>query len=490
MSQYLEMTLEWLGAYDVPVIILSATLPMQRRKTIVDAYMRTKTIREQPVVPWREPAQEKKSISEWAETRAYPIITYSDGKEVLYRKIDSSGRRTRVGIEFAKDEDLPRLVKDSLVDGGCIGIIRNTVKRAQETAKQMAALFGEEVVTLFHAQFLTADRIDKEDDLRGKLGRDGARPPLYIVVGTQVLEQSLDIDFDLIISDIAPADLLLQRMGRLHRHQRNDRPERLKRARCVICGAVSEAEIGVPKFDAGSEKIYGRYLLEATYARLRDVAEINLPDDISDIIQDVYGESDVMIPEAWKSDINKARREHRGRIEKKESKANTYRIRPVGNSDTIMDWLNISVSDSDAKAEASVRDTSDSIEVIIVQKKGERIFLLPWVGEKNGLAGAEIPTDWTPDDTLAGIVAGCTVHLPYILCVLSWIDRVIMEIEGNALPYINHWQDSYWLKGALVLILDENFEAEIAGFKLHYDKKWGLSAERITEEKMGKEKHG
>jgi CRISPR-associated helicase Cas3/CRISPR-associated endonuclease Cas3-HD len=483
MSQYLEMTLEWLGAYDVPVIILSATLPIQRRKAIVDAYMRTKTACEQPVVPWREPAKEKKPIPEWAETRAYPIITYSDGAKVLHREIDSSGRHTRVGIEFVKDEDIPRLIEDSLVGGGCIGIIRNTVKRAQETAKQMAALFGEDVVTLFHAQFLTADRIAKENDLRGKLGRDGIRPPLYIVVGTQVLEQSLDIDFDLIITDIAPADLLLQRMGRLHRHQRNDRPERLKHARYVICGVVSEDEIGIPKFDGGSEKIYGRYLLEATYARLRDVAEINLPDDISDIIQDVYGEADVMIPEAWRSDFDKARREHKCRIEKKESKADTYRIRHIEESDTIIDWLNTSISDSDAKAEASVRDTSDSIEVIIVQRKGEQIFLLPWIGESNGLAGAEMPTDRTPDDTLAGIVAGCTVHLPYILCVPSWIDSVIMEIEENALPYISHWQNSYWLKGALVLILDENFEAEIAGFKLRYEMKWGLSAERITEKK-------
>jgi CRISPR/Cas system-associated endonuclease/helicase Cas3 len=281
-------------------------------------------------------------VPEWAETRAYPLITYSDENEILYREIEPSGRHTRIDIEFAKDEDLSQIVKDSLVDGGCICIIRNTVKCAQETAKQMAALFDKEVVTLFHAQFLIADRITKEDDLRSKLGPEGSRPPLYIVVGTQVLEQSLDIDFDLMITDIAPADLLLQRMGRLHRHERDVRPNRLRGARCIICGAT--VKDGIPKFDSGLEKIYGRYLLEATYARLCDVANINLPGDIPGIVQDVYGEPDGMIPESWKSNVDNAWKKHKERIEKKESKADTYRIRPIEESDTIMDWLNISVS--------------------------------------------------------------------------------------------------------------------------------------------------
>jgi CRISPR-associated endonuclease/helicase Cas3 len=243
-------------------------------------------------------------------------------------------------------------------------------------------------------------------------------------------------------------------------------------------------EGGLPKFDTGSEAIYGRYLLEMTYARLRDVAEINLPDDISDIVQDVYGEPGVTIPESWQIDIDEAYRKHTNRINEKRTKADAFRIRHIEESDTLINWLNISAGDSDACAEATVRDTSDSIEVIVVQQKQDRrIFLLPWIGEKFELKGMEIPTDKTPDDTLSGIVAGCTVNLPYVLCVPDRINCVIMEIEENALPYVEHWQTSYWLRGALILMLDENFETEISGFKLHYDRDWGLSATKITEEK-------
>lgn len=101
-----------------------------------------------------------------------------------------------------------------------------------------------------------------------------------MVVGTQVLEQSLDIDFDMLITDICPVDLLLQRMGRLHRHDRGERPDT---AQTPVCYVVTDEY--TDKHSA-SRKIYSDWLINKTFDILPD--SITLPDDISPLVQEVY----------------------------------------------------------------------------------------------------------------------------------------------------------------------------------------------------------
>src|SRR5690554_6236954 len=104
-------------------------------------------------------------------------------------------------------------------DGANVGIIVNTVKRAQALMEHLQGGLGESLV-LLHSSFISTARIEKERVLLSQLGKEGNRPYFQIVIGTQVLEQSLDIDFDVMITDLCPMDLLLQRIGRLHRHGR------------------------------------------------------------------------------------------------------------------------------------------------------------------------------------------------------------------------------------------------------------------------------
>ena len=108
-----------------------------------------------------------------------------------------------------------------------------------------------------------------------------------MVIATQVIEQSLDIDFDMMISEMAPVDLLIQRAGRMHRHS-GCRPAALQQPRLWVTEPQQAG--GVPDFGV-SELIYSRYVLLQTWAQLRDRQVIRVPNDIADLIDAVYAET-------------------------------------------------------------------------------------------------------------------------------------------------------------------------------------------------------
>ena len=126
--------------------------------------------------------------------------------------------------------------------GAKVLVIRNTVGHARRTQQALETLAGDDtellfavagITTLHHSRFAAADRRLLDAAVEEQLGRD-RRPGGRIVVGTQTLEQSLDMDADLLISDLCPADVLLQRLGRLHRHRRADRPTGYAIPHCIV----------------------------------------------------------------------------------------------------------------------------------------------------------------------------------------------------------------------------------------------------------------
>ena len=121
-------------------------------------------------------------------------------------------------------------------------VIRNTVSSAigtQEALEQAAGNDGKlifsanGITTLHHSRFAADDRRLLDREIETRLGKDRALGGI-VVVGTQTLEQSLDIDADLLITDLCPVDVLLQRIGRLHRHHRNDRPAGYEEPACIV----------------------------------------------------------------------------------------------------------------------------------------------------------------------------------------------------------------------------------------------------------------
>ena len=128
--------------------------------------------------------------------------------------------------------------------GAKVLIIRNTVDYAIDTQRAVeeaasdsdrGLLFASgNTTTLHHGRFAAGDRRMLDRAVEARLGKARAPGGGAIVVGTQTLEQSLDIDADLLITDLCPADVLLQRIGRLHRHSHHARPTGYETPRCVV----------------------------------------------------------------------------------------------------------------------------------------------------------------------------------------------------------------------------------------------------------------
>lgn len=345
MQEYLKMALEWLGGYRTPVILLSATLPECQRNAMVEAYLKG----------WcdTEPRKASKvSILEQLRARnasnthhinhtansemscekgtaeklrlisnAYPLLTYTDGHETKHADVKPSGRSMKVQCRLVDDDDtaLLDLMDALLVDGGCIGVICDTVGRAQHAAELLGNHCGRDCVRLTHSRFMDIDRMSNERELRDLLGPDatignGKRPGKLVVVGTQVLEQSLDIDFDALVTDIAPVDLIMQRLGRVHRHRRGDgecdRPVSLQTATCYIRGVEAWNNEG-PKFSRGADSVYDAAALMESLAVLDLTAAgascaQQLPQDIARTVRSAYGnDPHGFLPHMWLNDQNR-----------------------------------------------------------------------------------------------------------------------------------------------------------------------------------------
>jgi len=479
MSQYLFKILRWLGAYHVPVLVLSATLPGDKRFKVINAYLGADSTPQQGAVPWLNVAEVKAELPAWATNYYYPIITYSDDGKVKQCKVETTTHSYDVTVAYLKDEDMIAKLEELLSSGGCAGIIMNTVKRAQMLAKQLADHFGQDVVHLLHSRFISTDRVTKELRVRDMLGPAAKeRPDKVIVVGTQVMEQSLDVDFDVLLTDICPMDLLIQRIGRLHRHDRL-RPDKLKTPLCFVTGVKEDG------FDKGAKAVYGEYMLMNSQALLE--SKISLPADIPVLVQKAYAPQGVEVKPELAEKYAKAKLDQEKKIKEKEQKASVFQIFSPDlrhNSGTLIGWLDTSVTDDHTgkKAEATVRDIDSSLEVILIQKKRNGSFyLLPWLETRGG---EKIPTDYTPDDEMAALISSCTVNLPRSLAASWMIEKTIDALEKSNLAELpGCWQDSSWLKGELFIVLDEGYRAEISIaqtiYTLKYDEKYGLLTESM-----------
>jgi CRISPR-associated endonuclease/helicase Cas3 len=272
MSTIFQRLLGWLRAVGTSVVILSATLPAQTRHALLRAYAGT------PDTPLLDVS--------------YPAITWAMGGQTGVVPLEAPDSRT-VALEWIERQpgDIVARLADELRDGGCAAVICNTVRRTQEVyqALQAAEIVPPDDLTLFHARFPFAWRDEIEQKVLSSFGKTGDRPRKAIVVATQVIEQSLDLDFDLLITDLAPVDLILQRAGRLHRHYRDGRPTSLRAPRLLLTRPLDRA--GVPDFDR-DVYVYEPFVLLRSYLALEERDRITLPGETEALIEAVYGQEE------------------------------------------------------------------------------------------------------------------------------------------------------------------------------------------------------
>lgn len=455
MGEYLCRALEWLGAYRVPVVLLSATLPPALRAGYVEAYARGLG------VALRD--------AEVLQQQGYPVVfgVGADGR-VLADRPATHGPSVSMRLERIDDDDqvLIELLAGALAGGGVAAVVRNTVSRAQATARALREVFGDADVRLLHSGFVASHRSRLEDGLVDQLGREGVRPQRLIVVGTQVIEQSLDIDVDVMISDVAPVDLLLQRAGRMHRHPR-PRPAGLEAPRLVLTG-VEDWSAPVPVPVVGSQRVYEHYDLLRAIAVLAGQDSIRLPDDVPRLVAAAYAE-DFATPPGWDAALDETRHGAQLRAAQRRARAAEFRIWAPDARPDLVGWLAYSGTDADdPRGYARVRDSLDSIEVVLTRRIDDRMVAPVSAG------GLVLARDATPADDVARAVLGSAVRLPRVLSVSG---AVIEEIAGRMGRY-SGWQSSKWLKGELVLELDEHGSTRVGGFTVTYDERDGLVVTR------------
>ena len=524
MNQYLSSALYWLGQMNAPVILMSATLPADIRTHLMVRYAEGLKVRTDSSSPQtkqnlssreRYAARQARTQSNTILDLDYPVIhtlTAEDNGTPKKWKVEQPAEQTEIGLKLIDDspESVLNILEPLANDHGCAAVICNTVGRAQEMHAFLSERFGEEHVILTHSRFTATHRAEQEELLVSKLGKkahyseadgeDSSRPHRLIVVGTQVIEQSLDLDFDVMITDFAPVDLVLQRMGRLHRHDSRSSSERTPAYRKPVCYVRGVEIFGsqdkMPRFPNGSKAVYEPMILLSSYAQLLpyfDGEPIRIPADISSLVQKTYqknGPSE--IPEAWSkdNDYEHVKRDYQQNQDHAERRARDYLLRPPNaDQDTMAACMQHLLNPVDKRfsddqiSEAKVRDTDASLEVIAIVVERDQpgnpksaiksYRLLPSINgtdEADSLrfdaSADDPPTYWQSMQ-----LAASSIRLPYQYsdapnhCIEDGTPRFNAALEQLDEKRIKNWKDSFVLKRQLILPFEE-VEAGVYSYKL------------------------
>jgi len=266
----LDELVKALRALHCTVIILSATLTRDRRAKLLGVD---------------------------SNSLIYPLITAQPNSCKVSEIPVSNLSNYLFHVSHAQKDKAIEEVLCRASDGHQVLWIENTVKEAQDIFKELSARsHGMKIdCGLLHSRFTKIDRSKNEEvwvKNFGKEGRGARGKNGRILIGTQVLEQSLDIDSDFLVSRIAPTDMLLQRLGRLWRHTETERPASARRELLLLSPDLNSA-IGDPKVAFGpTAKIYAPYVLCRSLLVWQNIKQISLPEQIRGLIEATYAQQE------------------------------------------------------------------------------------------------------------------------------------------------------------------------------------------------------
>jgi CRISPR-associated endonuclease/helicase Cas3 len=227
--------------------------------------------------------------------------------------------------------------------------------------------------------------------------------------------------------------------------------------------------------DEGSRAVYGDWLLLRTRELLPDF--VSIPESIPELVQETYQE-----PNAEQLDDihRKAWEKQADSVKTQKEKAKNYRIpKPSGRRSSTLDgWLNVELPVDGARGEAAVRDGEPNIAVLVMQRHTDgRVTFLPW---QEG--GREVDPSHVPDDETARQIARQKLTLPLSFSLYGRDEQTIRELETRNRRELSEWQNSGWLSGELILLLDDSLCAELCGKHIRYTQEYGLVCERIGDD--------
>ncbi len=488
-SQFLKRTVQWLGAFGVPVIALSATLTRRAREELFAAYTKGQDLKQAaqeknkgPVAfdgsvfaamrkpqfagggPVSAPAPTPEAAPDSAsQTPIYPALSYSDAQGVKVLPLPVLATKEIEVEHWENDSGLLADLEKRLQNGGCALVVRNTVANAQRTYETLRGVFGEDV-RLVHSRFTQQDRQDNDEWLVRTFGKPGKsrRPKRAIVVGTQVVEQSLDIDFDVLYSDLAPIDLVFQRMGRVHRHERGIRPLPVAQPRSILMG-VPNKDDPEPRVDRGSTFVYDEDVLlrTAAYVLCKEGAgEVwQIPEDIGTAVAAVYEET-VVTPDCWQETLMRTKKNKEDKAHSKTEGASIGLLAPPSNTGTasLIGWLGGDNPDGDPDEVGivGVRDGDSGVEVLLVQQQGENLAVIPTDSRPES---REIDLQELPSGALREQLVRSLVSIPSTQMWVKGrgleevIDGLIRELEKGTRDLGVNWEKDFMLRGQLVVPL-------------------------------------
>jgi len=471
-STFLETTLEYLGVNKVPVILLSATLSSDVRNTFISHYMKgAKQLIDKPKID---------------VSAVYPSVvtaTASDGERQVSFTPFAQGKEITVSTLEDDNELLSKELRDKLKNGGTVAVIRTTVARAQKTYQELKSILGLDWgdFSLLHSRFTNFHRNNIESDIESKFGSSNpqARPFRAVVVATQVIEQSLDIDFDLMISDAAPIDLIFQRLGRLWRHDRAIRP--VMKPHLILTGTRLGEQ---PDTDDETlvNLVYQPYIIEKSMQVLsRKIRErrgvILIPEDISSLVEETYSadfKNNLLSAGLKKNLPNESTKNSRERmvesLQKEQEKARDFVVPPPysGNSPGLVSASLVGMNDYGSRR-GSVRDITGGISAILLTRDSSGKLQIPFTHELVSECQTHIL-----DDKERKLIAQQIVRLP---------DRWQLRGE-SAEPYIKelldnvpeNWKNQPGLRGIGAIIADADMCFAVGPMKFRYSLSLGLEA--------------
>ena len=311
MTQLLTGILRRHTAAGGHALLLSATLGSEARERLLDKPLRRPKI-----------GRDKIPVEDDTGTLArvpYPAVS---DKAALHR-IASNAKEKRIGVRLASQIDDPDWIAAKATDaarqGAKVLVVRNTVQGAIAVHSAIEDILGDDHPVLFrakgvsaphHGRFAARDRRVLDEAIELSFGKDAARGTGTILVGTQTLEQSLDIDADFLIVDLAPADVLLQRLGRLHRHSRK-RPDSFASPTVIVLTPSSRNLAAyLRKGQHGIGSVYENILsCEATWQELRRRDELVIPTQNRALVESATRFSALeslakTLGKAWESHLN------------------------------------------------------------------------------------------------------------------------------------------------------------------------------------------